>query len=149
MFYKSTDNQVYVCKGTTLGWVSGGSGYWATSGNDIYNTNLGDVGIGTNTPAEKLDIQNGRLQIKGVTIDHLTGVSIGCPAGYFALKKWAAKTCGPFVDCGRTAGCTTLASWDVGTSSAPQCGYNRNLDCVWVAFTCTADSWSEAICIGN
>ena len=36
----------------------GGSGYWESSGNDIYNTNAGNVGIGTSTPrsVRKLDV---------------------------------------------------------------------------------------------
>src|SRR5215210_5721909 len=30
---------------------------WATSGNDISNTNSGNVGIGTSSPATKLEVQ--------------------------------------------------------------------------------------------
>ena len=33
-----------------------GSGVWTSSGNDIYNTNTGKVGIGTASPAQKLDV---------------------------------------------------------------------------------------------
>lgn len=35
----------------------GSGGPWATSGNNIFNTNTGNVGIGTSTPSGKLDIQ--------------------------------------------------------------------------------------------
>ena len=34
----------------------GGAGTWAVSGNNIYNTNTGNVGIGTTGPAVKLDV---------------------------------------------------------------------------------------------
>ena len=33
-----------------------GGGYWAANGNDIYNTNSADVGIGTTEPTAKLDV---------------------------------------------------------------------------------------------
>ncbi|MFH1747889.1 MAG: hypothetical protein ABIG44_12715 [Planctomycetota bacterium] len=36
----------------------GGSGFWAASGNDIYNTNAGNVGIGTSSPAWELEVAN-------------------------------------------------------------------------------------------
>jgi hypothetical protein len=35
---------------------------WTTNGNDIYNTNTGNVGIGTATPTEKLDV-NGSVSV--------------------------------------------------------------------------------------
>lgn len=36
---------------------------WGTSGSNIFNTNTGNVGIGTATPAYRLDV-NGRLQVR-------------------------------------------------------------------------------------
>lgn len=33
-----------------------GNGSWTKNGNNIYNSNAGNVGIGTNTPLEKLDV---------------------------------------------------------------------------------------------
>lgn len=39
-------------------------GTWAASANDIYNTNSGNVGVGTSTPMEKLSIE-GNMDITG------------------------------------------------------------------------------------
>ena len=40
---------------TTAG---GGGGFWSASGNDIYNNNAGNVGIGTNDPQTALDVSS-------------------------------------------------------------------------------------------
>lgn len=40
---------------------------WTTSGNNIYNNNSANVGIGTNTPSENLAVQNGLVIDQGST----------------------------------------------------------------------------------
>lgn len=51
--------------GCITSWPSGGgSGQWAASGSNIYNTNGGNVGIGTANPQEKIDV-NGNIYIGG------------------------------------------------------------------------------------
>tara|TARA_B100001013_G_scaffold28001_1_gene15360 strand:- start:3235 stop:5745 length:2511 start_codon:yes stop_codon:yes gene_type:complete len=47
--------------------VESGSSPWTESGNNIYNGNSGNVGIGTNNPTEKLDV-DGSLFIRGSNI---------------------------------------------------------------------------------
>ena len=48
---------------------AGGGGFWAASGANIYNTNTGNVGIGTTAPGYKLDIVGAlRLQPSSVPI---------------------------------------------------------------------------------
>lgn len=60
--WASLQNIVFnLCGGGACGGGSG-SGPWATSGSDISNTNSGKVGIGTASPAEKLDV-NGTVII--------------------------------------------------------------------------------------
>jgi hypothetical protein len=44
--------------------TSGGSSKWTTSGNNIYNSNTGNVGIGTSTPTKKLEI-GGDMNVMG------------------------------------------------------------------------------------
>ena len=45
---------------------NGGSSNWTLSGNNIYNSNSGNVGIGTVTPTEKLEVA-GNIQINGAS----------------------------------------------------------------------------------
>ncbi len=54
MFYNSTAHELQVCNGSGV-WKSGG-GFWAGSGNDIYNTNSGNIGIEKNNPTAKLHL---------------------------------------------------------------------------------------------
>src|SRR3989338_1644972 len=51
------DDKIRVCKGTSLGWQE--LGPWAVSDNNIYNTNTGNMGIGTTEPGAKLDVAGG------------------------------------------------------------------------------------------
>jgi hypothetical protein len=64
---------------------------WATSGSNIYNTNSGNVGIGTGaafTPAEKLHINN-VANIAGVMAESsYTGTSMKA-IGYYRIKNTA------------------------------------------------------------
>src|SRR6266516_2616219 len=61
-------------------------GQWATNSNDISNTNSGNVGVGTTTPAYKLDIlssSNILARFRTSAAAH-TQVLIDAPAGYNA-----------------------------------------------------------------
>src|SRR5215813_12642578 len=42
-------------------------GQWTTNGNNINNTNTGNVGVGTTTPAQKLDVA-GSIASSGTTV---------------------------------------------------------------------------------
>jgi hypothetical protein len=57
---------------------------WAVSGNDIYNTNTGNVGIGTTTPTAKLHVRGGML------VDSSSGsLRIGYPS---SANQWHFNT---------------------------------------------------------
>ncbi len=65
MVYETTTNSLWLFNGTV--WVqqsSGGVSPWAVSGDNIYNTNSRNVGIGTNTPSSKFSVA-GNLLVTG------------------------------------------------------------------------------------
>ena len=61
MYYDSEEDKVKLCKGPVglNNWqdLSGGAD-WEASGNDIYNTNSGNVGIGTTSPRARLEVND-------------------------------------------------------------------------------------------
>lgn len=75
VFYNSTPgvDGLMVCRynsvSSTYEWAPGGGGYWSKSGNDIYNNNSGNVGIGTGAtpPLAKLTVTNGGILAYGGT----------------------------------------------------------------------------------
>jgi hypothetical protein len=75
MSYDSDTNAVLVCNGATSTWQSLG-GFWAASGTDIYNTNTGNVGIGTQTP-------NNLIQVKDLI--NFDDILFNAALGYQAL----------------------------------------------------------------
>ncbi|MCB0643341.1 MAG: hypothetical protein KDC44_16945, partial [Phaeodactylibacter sp.] len=71
-----TDDQTLSLVGTTLSIADGNSvdltgvgadNDWTATGNNLYSANSGNVGIGTNIPAEKLHIRDGILRISHST----------------------------------------------------------------------------------
>ncbi|MBU0547674.1 MAG: hypothetical protein KJ710_05490 [Candidatus Omnitrophica bacterium] len=80
MYYDSDDSQIKVCDGA--GTWSSLSGFWAASGNNIYNTNSGNVGIGTMNATSKLQIGTNPEDIWGdfVVSNANGGISVGVGA---------------------------------------------------------------------
>jgi hypothetical protein len=77
---------------------SGGDSYWALSGSNIYNTNSGNVGIGTTNPGYKLDVigdirWSGTLQGGSVPWTRLTSFPSGCTSGQFVTAVGNTLTC--------------------------------------------------------
>jgi hypothetical protein len=100
--YSLTVNGQNVClaNGTNC---PAGSGLWALSGSNIYNTNSGNVGIGTTAPSYKLHVQGGDIYSSGY-VRGGTGLCIGSdcrtswPGGIGGsgttnyLAKWTGST---------------------------------------------------------
>jgi len=62
-----TNGQVLSTNGSgTVSWqtIAGGSSQWTTSGDDIYSSNSGNVGIGDTTPSQKLEV-DGSIAMSG------------------------------------------------------------------------------------
>jgi len=60
IYYNTTSNDFRGYKNNA--WGALGGGYWTTtSTNDIYNTNSGNVAIGTTTSTAKLTVSNGSI----------------------------------------------------------------------------------------
>ena len=50
------DNALHAVYADSAGSAGGGDSHWAQDGNNIYNTNPGNVGIGTSTPGDHLQV---------------------------------------------------------------------------------------------
>jgi hypothetical protein len=88
--YDTDNNSFWVYNGATLGWAQ--LNYWTnTSFNstDVYNTNTGNVGIGTNSPFTKLNIKTA-TNAYGVTQTDGTitvGTYIGAGEGWIGTRS--------------------------------------------------------------
>lgn len=69
IYFNSDDDKFKVSENggayTDLGGGGGGGAFWAANGNHIYNTNTGNVGIGTNDPGLNKVLVNGTLKVNG------------------------------------------------------------------------------------
>ena len=81
---RTVDGKIWQRFITISKWVEFGSSQWTVSGVNIYNSNIGNVGINTTTPTQKLDIQ-GSLRVKD-TIFNSNIVS-----GVFTIKDSATR----------------------------------------------------------
>jgi hypothetical protein len=89
-------------------------GPWAADGNDIYGTNTGNVGIGTNTPVAKLDVQSdGEVTLQATTTK--LGIAYAVKGLASNAQGWGAGVYGESVGPGGV-GVDGLASATSGNS---------------------------------
>lgn len=62
--FNSISKQLTISQGNSVDLSALGGGPWTTSGNNIFSSNSGNVGIGTSTPIQKLHV-NGNLRLQG------------------------------------------------------------------------------------
>ena len=85
---RGSEGQILSTTSTGIDWVDAnsvpGTGLWVTSGNNIYNSNSGKVGIGTTSPTEKLDI-SGTAIVRSTlfTVGNVHGFTSSYGASFF------------------------------------------------------------------
>ena len=66
MVYETTTNSFWFYNGSVWNQIgTGGASPWTISGNNIYNSNTGNVGIGTSSPTSKFHIAGNNMLING------------------------------------------------------------------------------------
>jgi len=96
--------------------------YWTASGNNIYNNNSGNVGIGTTAPGYKLDISGdvrwtGTLQGGSVPWARLTSFPSACSSGQYVTAVGSTLTCSvPPAGIGGSGTTNYLAKFTAGTT---------------------------------
>ncbi len=88
----------------TINSAAGGGGYWALSGANIYNTNTGNVGIGTVSPLLKMQIYDGTRYFNIGSSGTMSGIQIA------NIGTSVSGTLGTFYSHNYTTGNTEIAS---------------------------------------
>ncbi len=108
----------------------------------------GNVGIGTTSPGEKLDIQgNIEFGSGNIKLRYKSGTSPTCSKVYLG-RNYQAKTCTGTTGYGCTGtSCTTGSGWTQDPHNPPTCSYTSLVGGACSTLTCTSSSWTEAVCL--
>ncbi len=92
MFFNNITKQLQICNST--GWTGpGGDSFWESAGDDIFNTNPGNVGIGTSSPVAPLHVYaaTGYGEIRVESVDPTRGADVHYKADG---REWGAGAAG-------------------------------------------------------
>ncbi len=104
---------------------------WTTSGNNIYNSNTGNVGIGVTNPGVKLDV-NGKIIMRDETV----GTD---PSNTLITKGYLSSYTSPVTKV--LTGTNPVCS---GTDTIMRC--NNASPCVWYDADQSLGSWTKVMC---
>ena len=104
----------YICRSSS--WELVGGGFWAGSGNNIYNINSGNVGVGTNNPAQKLDV-SGTAQMTGFKMTANAGDGKVLTSDASGVGTWRTSAAGTL-----PANCQGASTLDTDAYGNPFCG---------------------------
>lgn len=138
LFRNESTKVIYAYNDSTMAWdtlssVSGGSGggggsNWTVSGADIYNSNVGNVGIGTSTPSAKVAI----YQTQTVPTQKALSISnyINPSTQYTGGGQWALRVDNYLQGgSGATANLPAIRGWsETETSSSANWSYLRAVE---------------------
>lgn len=109
--YDSDLNLLYYYNGSTWSSVATGSNYWTSSGGNIYNNTGTNVGIGSATPGDKLEV-NGNIRFSGA------GTLLAAPSTSGSAYSLTVKAGDPYVPVGGSGGSVNI----LATNNMPSGG---------------------------
>lgn len=109
--YDSDLNLLYYYNGSTWSSVATGSNYWTSSGGNIYNNTGTNVGIGSTTPGDKLEV-NGNIRFSGA------GTLLAAPSTSGSAYSLTVKAGDPYVPVGGSGGSVNI----LATNNMPSGG---------------------------
>ena len=94
--------------------LPGTSSKWTTNGTSIYNNNTGNIGIGTNTPLQKLHVEDGSIFIGDSSVGDGSGVDNGYKLIFdSSYTATGANKCNKILLHNNTTGPTYIAGFGV------------------------------------
>lgn len=86
----TTGTGFYYWDGTKWTPFTGGTSHWTKVGNDIYNNNTANVGVGTNTPTTKFHVEN--IGVPGSLLNQNFETNAITPLTTGGSANWATQT---------------------------------------------------------